>query len=82
MKPKSIKIISCKDAANYICENLDEQIDSPVCREIKKHLQNCPDCSLNLADLKKTISLYRRYPSPKLTSIRHKHLMAKLAALK
>jgi hypothetical protein len=82
MKPKSIKTISCKDVAKHICENLDEQIDSPICRAIKKHLRDCPDCSTNLATLKKTITLYRSYPSPKRSRTTHKSLMAKLASLK
>jgi hypothetical protein len=82
MKNKKIKVIHCKDVARHICENLDEKIDSLLCREIKKHLQECPDCSANLLSLKKTVKLYRRYPAPKLSSVCHKNLMAKLSLLK
>jgi len=82
MKPKNVKTVSCTEVAKFICENLDEQINSPVCRAIKKHLRNCPDCSVNLAAIKNTIDLYRRYPSPVLTSVRRKNLMARIATLK
>jgi hypothetical protein len=56
--------ISCKKIANYICGELDEHIDSPRCREIKKHLKTCPNCTAYLDGLKKTVSLYRQYPNP------------------
>jgi hypothetical protein len=81
MKSKKIQIIRCRDVALHICENLDEKINSPICRAIKKHLQECPDCSGNLFSLKKTIKLYRRYPTPKFSKVCHKNLMAKLSAL-
>ena len=82
MKSKKIKIIHCRDVAKHICENLDEKINSPVCRAIKKHLQECPKCSANLVSLKSTIGLYRYYPAPKLTSVCHKNLMAKIAFMR
>jgi hypothetical protein len=79
---KKSKTIRCPDVAKHICENLDEKINSPICREIKKHLQTCPDCSANLLSLKKTVKLYRRYPIPKLSRLCHKELMAKLSAIR
>ena len=82
MKTKKSKTISCQDVANYICENLDEKINSPLCREIKKHLHTCPDCSANLLTLKKTVQFYRRYPTPKLSRLCHKELISKLSALR
>lgn len=82
MKIKKIKVLRCKDVAKHICENLDEKIDSPLCREIKKHLQKCPDCSSNLLSIKKTVKLYRRYPAPKFSSLCHKELGIKLSTLR
>jgi hypothetical protein len=81
MKTKKIKVIRCKDVAKHVCENLDEKINSPLCREIKKHLQECPDCSGDLIALKHTVKLYRRYPTPKLPTVCHKNLMAIVSAL-
>jgi hypothetical protein len=81
MKSKKINTIRCRDVALHICENLDEKINSPLCHEIKRHLQECPDCSGNLVSLKKTVKLYRRYPTPKFSSACHNNLMAKLSVL-
>ncbi len=58
----------CTQALRYICDNLDAQIDSPKCREIRRHLEECPDCSAYLDSMKKTVDLYRRFsvaPVPK-----------------
>jgi hypothetical protein len=82
MKSKKIKAISCKVAAKYICESLDEKADSPLCREIKKHLAKCPDCSLKLISLKKIVTLYRAYPDAKLSTSHHKILIARLSTIK
>ena len=82
MKPKNIKNIQCREVAKHICENLDEKINSPICRAIKKHLQACPKCSANLRSLKRAIGLYRCCRAPKLTNIGHKNLMIKLASLR
>ncbi len=54
----------CSRVYRYICDNLDQNLDSPRCREIKRHLQECPDCQAYLASMKQTVSLYRSLPSP------------------
>ena len=51
----------CTQALKYICDNLDAQMDSPRCREIREHLEGCPDCTAYLDSMKKTVSLYRRF---------------------
>jgi len=63
--------LSCKKIVNYICTELDEHIDSPQCREIKKHLKD-------LDSLKKTVRLYRKYPNPKVREQCRKKLFAAL----
>jgi hypothetical protein len=82
MKSSNRKVIPCAEVAKHICENLDEKINSPLCRAIKRHLQACPDCNANLISLKNTIGLYRRYRTPQPTSDCHKNLMAKLASMR
>lgn len=55
--------MSCKDPGSmwdFFCEFLEEDIDSPVCRELKDHMIRCPDCRSNVDSIKKTISLYRQ----------------------
>ncbi len=36
--------INCKDVMHHICDNLGEELDSPKCVEIKKHLESCDNC--------------------------------------
>jgi hypothetical protein len=78
MKPKQIKKIRCKDAAKYICENLDEPNNSQLCREIKKHLKSCPDCEATLSDIKRVVTLYQKTPTPRLSSSAEKRLLKTL----
>jgi hypothetical protein len=70
--------LSCKNIVKFICVELDEHIDSPRCREIKKHLKTCPNCAAYLDGLKKTVSLYRQYPNPKVKDRCRKELFAAL----
>ena len=62
------KRTQCKKFLNYICGNLDQNVNSPRCREIKKHLHACPNCAAYLDSLKKTVRFYREYPTPPLTN--------------
>lgn len=71
-------MMKCKGVYKYICENLDVDEDSARCREIKKHLDACPDCTAYLDSLKKTITLYRAEKGPKLPASAHKRLFSKL----
>ena len=64
MKKKAIK---CREVFSYICDNLDERLDSPQCRELRSHLTRCPNCLAYLDSLKKTVGLYRRYSHPRLS---------------
>ena len=61
------KHMTCSEIAKYICTELDEQIDSPKCRAIKKHLTSCPHCTAYLKGLKQTVRLYREEPDAKLS---------------
>jgi hypothetical protein len=63
MKKKSVK---CKEVFNYICDNLDERIDSAQCSEIRGHLDRCPNCKAYLDSLRKTILLYQVYPQSRI----------------
>jgi predicted anti-sigma-YlaC factor YlaD len=78
MKTKRLKIVRCKDVAKHLCENLDQQLNSRLCREIKKHLQECPNCTAYLDSLKKTISMYRSVSTPRMPNSAHKRLYAVL----
>ncbi len=78
MKTKHAGKLHCSEVARYICEHLDEEIDSKKCRAIKNHLQTCKTCPKDLADVKNVISLYRRESVPRLTQDIEKRLFAAL----
>ncbi|MEX1138259.1 MAG: zf-HC2 domain-containing protein [Bacteroidota bacterium] len=59
--------LHCKQVALHICDNLDEKLHSARCREIRKHLAKCPNCTAYLNSMKKTVSLYKRVKDPRLT---------------
>lgn len=73
--------VTCTAVFRYICENLDEHLDSPKCRAIKRHLDQCEDCTAYLDSLKKTIRLYREYPTPRLPSTVRRNLHKELAGV-
>jgi predicted anti-sigma-YlaC factor YlaD len=67
--------MKCKGVYEYICENLDADMNSAKCRAIKKHLDACPDCAAYLDSLKKTILLYKREPGPRVPLSVHRRLV-------
>ncbi len=81
MKTNPASKVRCTEVAKYVCENLDEQLNSRKCRAIKKHLQTCPKCSADLDSLKKTVFLYRTCPTPVISAQFHKKFMADLLSL-
>ena len=78
MKTKRERAVRCKEVTKHVCEHLDEKMDSPRCRQIRKHLQECPDCTAYFDVLKKTIKLYRTLPDPRVPQPAHKKLFAVL----
>lgn len=68
----------CKDVALYICENLDENLSSRRCRQIRNHLAHCPNCTAYLDSVKKTVSLYKRVKTPHLRPRTRLRLLAVL----
>ncbi len=73
-----LKKIDCLDVAKHVCGELDEHIDSPECRAIRKHLESCPNCTAYLDSLKKTILIYQHTPNPRFPRRARKKLFAKL----
>ncbi len=69
----------CDRVYRHICDNLDQSLDSPRCREIKKHLEGCPDCRAYLASMKQTVSLYHSLPAPRPSRALHARLLRAIA---
>ena len=68
----------CPEILDHICEELDTKISSAKCREIKRHLSQCPNCTAYLNSLKKTIRLYKTYPDKKVPQKTREQLFAVL----
>jgi hypothetical protein len=75
MKKKTVR---CDDVLNHICEELDTKLSSAKCRELKRHLKQCPNCTAYLDSLRKTITLYSALPNPRVPQKARKQLFAVL----
>lgn len=73
--------MKCTDVYRHICDNLDQDINSPRCRAIKKHIASCPDCLSYLESLKTTVALYRAVPAPPVPRTAHASLLRNLRSL-
>jgi hypothetical protein len=62
-----------------MCDNLDADLSSQKCREIKAHIKRCKNCTAYLDSLKKTIFLYRTYPIPDVPLKTEKKLFAAIS---
>lgn len=71
---------SCKKVYQHICESLDEDLDTPRCRAMKRHIESCPNCRAYMASLKKTIRLYRSLPVARTPRSAHTRLIAVIDA--
>jgi anti-sigma factor RsiW len=69
---------TCTKVYQHICESLDEDLDTPRCRAIKRHIESCPNCRTYMASLKKTIRLYRSLPIGSTPRVAHARLAAAL----
>lgn len=47
----------CKRVRKYLSEYLDDETTPSLKKEVKIHLNGCPDCQKALKDLKQTVSL-------------------------
>jgi len=68
----------CKPFVDRLCESLGEDLNSQLCRDLKEHLEQCPDCSLQVDSLKRTIEIYRCLPATILPGDVEKRLWKKL----
>lgn len=69
--------ITCKDVIEHICENLGEELNSPKCASIKKHLEECSNCSKYMQSIFKTINFYKNY-NAEFSEGAHKRLIEAL----
>jgi len=52
--------MDCLHTINKICEELGEDINSPLCKEVEEHLKSCPKCCAHVNSVRKVVKLYQR----------------------
>jgi len=49
----------CEEIAKRLCEELSEDVDSEVCEEMRKHLEECEDCRNEVQSVRETVHLFQ-----------------------
>ncbi len=70
---------TCIDVYRHICDNLDRELDSPECREIRRHIGTCPECQAYLDSMKQTVFLYKSIPTPGVPRSLHARLLKSIS---
>lgn len=50
---------NCQNMLTFLSDFVDGELNQELCFQIETHLSECPDCSIVVDTLKKTISLYQ-----------------------
>jgi len=70
--------MKCLDVYLHVCEDLDRRLGTRRCREIRRHLEACPDCRAYLESLKSTVAVFRALPPPRLSRAAHERMLVAL----
>ncbi|MBU0520106.1 hypothetical protein KKA00_02160 [bacterium] len=68
----------CRPFMDRFCESLGEDPSSAICRELQEHLDKCPDCTLQVNTIKRTVELYQNMPQPLVPGDVQKRLLLRL----
>jgi len=55
-----IKHDRCKHFLDRICDELAEDINSPLCQEMREHLKHCEMCCTSLESMRLTVKLFKK----------------------
>jgi hypothetical protein len=73
-----LRRVNCLNVAEHVQQELDQRLSAKTFRTIKAHLQRCPNCTAYLESLKKTILLYKRVPSARISKTAKEKIFAML----
>jgi anti-sigma factor (TIGR02949 family) len=59
-------MMSCKKVQKLLSDFLDDDLKEAVCEDIRKHLDDCPDCMVQVDSVKKVIRLFREATDSKM----------------
>ena len=71
---------NCREYLENLCAYVDGEADDSICREIEKHLADCPDCRVMVDTLRQTVKLCREgseEPMPDDLKARMEEMLAK-----
>ncbi|MFH1861869.1 MAG: hypothetical protein ABH878_03560 [bacterium] len=68
----------CKPFWERLCESLGEDLNSSLCVELREHLEACPECSLQIDTIKRTVEIYRALPSAEVPGAVQRRLRIRL----
>jgi RNA polymerase sigma-70 factor, ECF subfamily len=57
---------ACPDIATLFSRHLEQDIDPQVCAEMEQHLAGCPHCEATCESLRRTLSVCRSTPAPRV----------------
>jgi predicted anti-sigma-YlaC factor YlaD len=49
----------CTENLRLMCNDLGENIDSPLCQEVRDHIQTCANCRAYVDTVRKTVFFYK-----------------------
>lgn len=58
----------CLDILKQLSAFIDDELPSDICRELRRHFGDCPNCEVFAASLRQTITLCRSRPTPALSA--------------
>jgi len=69
-------LLTCKDFLRELNDYLDETCDPALRQELKRHINECPNCWVVLDTSKKTLKVYKGMEPQEVPSGVHERLMA------
>jgi anti-sigma factor RsiW len=71
-------LVTCKDFLKELGDYLDETVDPQVKEELRKHINECPNCWVVLNTTQKTIQVYKGMDPDPLPNGVHDRLIGAL----
>lgn len=68
----------CADVLQRLCDELAEDIDSELCVELKKHLEECEECRTQLESMRTLVHLFRSLQEKEVPQAVHQRLLTLL----
>jgi len=51
--------VKCEELLKIISDYIDGEIETSICQELERHLQDCDPCKIVIDTVRKTILLYK-----------------------